>query len=112
MPPGKGPMPPWEMMGKGMPPMPMKGCKGKGAFKGLPPPPMMGVHREALDTQRFAVERKRRLRDLASALHKQLAKEDHGGANEEKCGSTEEFQKKLSLQLEDSLSPAQTKRNT
>ena len=69
----------------------------------MPPPHMMGVQREALDMQRFAVERKRRVRDMVSALHKHLAKtesmsaldkmsaEDQLIADEAKHAGTEEF---------------------
>jgi len=108
MPPGKGPMPPWpppEMMGKGpMPPMPpMKGCKGKGKFA-LPAPPVSG-NKDAIDMQRFAIEKKRRFRDLASSLHKHLLKETPAAASEEKHKGTEDFMKKSNLQLEEGQLP-------
>merc|ERR1719264_881640 len=103
----KGPMPPWgfDPMGKGMPPPPMG--KGKPCMKGPPfggKPgrfqPMGGMmHRECLDTQRFAVERKRRLRELAGGLHSRL--ESHpSSVPEEKLQHTKEFQETIGLQLD------------
>merc|ERR1740139_474481 len=99
--PGKGP--PWmfDPMGKGMPPPPMG--KGKPFMKGFgkPGPPFMqpGMNREALDMQRFALDKKRRLREFAGALHGQLIK-DTAGIPEEKLQKTKEFQEAIGLQLE------------
>jgi len=103
--PGKGPMPPpwgFDPMGKGMPPM----GKGKPCMKGPPfgkpgPFPQMGANREALDMQRFAVERKRRLRDIAGALHARLSGDEPGAElPEEKLQQTKAFQEAVGLQLE------------
>merc|ERR1712151_209320 len=95
---GKGGPPP----GPGGPPPGPMGCKGKG--KGKPMggpgfPPMGPMHREALDMQRFSVERKRRLREFAGSLHKAFTKEGSTLSAEQKK-KTAEFQGTIGLQLE------------
>lgn len=98
----KGPgMPPWgppfDPMAKGMPP-PHAKAKGKGKMMG-PPPGMGPVHREALDMQRFAIERKRRLREFAGQLHKGI-KSDEAALPEELIKATQEFLDAVGLHLE------------
>lgn len=112
---GKGPMVtamghwPFEP-GKGMP-RPMKG-KGKGFAPGFRPfPEMNPVGREALDTQRFSVERKRRLREVAGSLHSRLAK-DVSVIDPEKAKHTADFQSALNLQLEDNQLPVMASSET
>lgn len=116
--PGKGgPMPgppgawPYDPMMKGMgPPLMGKGMMmGKGHMmmkgKGKPYPEMGPMNSQALDMQRFAVEKKRRLRELAGALHAAMAK-DAAGSDEEKAKRAEQakrtkaFLEALGLQLE------------
>merc|ERR1712151_244282 len=95
---GKGGPPP----GPGGPPPGPMGCKGKG--KGKPMggpgfPPMGPMHREALDMQRFSVERKRRLREFAGSLHLAFKKEG-STLSDEQSKKTTEFQNTIGLQLE------------
>merc|ERR1712203_382791 len=113
-------MPPMMMKGKppfgmpGMPfdpmkglPMPPKGMGPKG-FKGMPPMPPKGkgypgmgdLHKESLDTQRFATERKRRVREFAGALNGRIQDKENSGISEEKLQKTKDFQDAIGLQLE------------
>lgn len=90
-----------------MPPPPFmhgKGMRGKGR------PPMMpypGHHREAIDTQRFAVERKRRLRELVGVMHGDEKSREPADPSVKATlqQQTKEFQEAIALQLEGNRLP-------
>jgi len=101
MPMPPGPFPPWDPLGKGFKGPPMM----KGKF--MPPgfPGMVDIHhKEALDTQRFAIERKRRVREFVSGIHARLS-QDKSKAAPEKLEGTKAFQETIGLQLEDNQLP-------
>mmetsp|Transcript_37715 Transcript_37715/g.87108 ORF Transcript_37715/g.87108 Transcript_37715/m.87108 type:complete len:1671 (+) Transcript_37715:82-5094(+) len=102
-PPGMFPFPPWDPMGKGMKGGPMMMMKGKGKF--FPPMGMVHMpHKDALDTQRFAIERKRRMREFVSGIHARLA-QDKSKVPPEKLDGTKAFIETLNLQLEENQLP-------
>lgn len=114
---GFGPPPPhgawpFDPM-KGMPPPPgFPGGKGppphmKGMGKGPPPffRPQPGANREAMEAQRFAVERKRRLRDFVSSLRSKLVKEPESLSADRRIKASE-LEEALGLNLEGAQLPA------
>ncbi|CAE8611331.1 unnamed protein product [Polarella glacialis] len=111
------PMPPFDHMGKGMmpppgfkggpPPMMMKGMGLKGIGKGpgfMGGPLVSAANQQAQDMQRFAVERKRRLRDFVGALRGQLAKDPESLPAEQRQHA-KELEEALGLDLDGSQLP-------